>query len=160
MVFPHDYAAGDPCIYTKPQRQTPNQSKEQEKENKAREPTYPPPPSTNPRDSSGMAENRRGEASSNWPSRCATPNWCLASSPRLTSSILSSRALATQNPSQSQIRSDLGPLTSLPNPSQSSSIFPLLLQLLLDFVPPLHAEGVTSVLQTLRFDLERHYLPL
>ena len=160
MVLPHDYAAGDPCIYTKPQHQTPNQSKEQEKENKACEPTYPSPPSTNSRDSSGMAENHRGEVSLNWPSCCATPNWCLASSPHLTALILSSRALATQNPSQSQICSDLGPLTSLPDPSQSSSIFPLLLQLLLDFVPPLHAEGVTSVLQALQFDLECHHLPL
>lgn len=101
--------------------------------------------------SSGMVENRRREAGSNCPCRCATFNRCLASSSlRLTSLILSSRALSTQNPSQSRIFVPIsGPLTSLPHPSQSSSLFPLLLQLLLDFVPPLHAKGVTFVLQAL-----------
>jgi hypothetical protein len=67
----------------------------------------------------------------------------------------------TEPESVSQIRSDLDPLTSLPDFSQSSlsSTFPLLLQLLLDFVLPLHAEGVTFVLQTIQFDLERRHPP-
>jgi len=103
--------------------------------------------------SSGMVKSRRREASSNWPCHSATSNWCLAScSLHLMSLILSSRALSTQNPSQSRefvLISVL--LTSLADLSQSCSIFPLVLQFPLDVVPPLHAEGVTFVLQAVQF---------
>ena len=100
--------------------------------------------------SSGIVEKCMHEASSN----CATSNWCLASSSlRLAPLILSSRGLSTQNPSQFEFV-----VISVHSPVCQTLVKTA--QLLLDLVPPLHAEGVIFVFQALQLDLERHYLPL